>query len=646
MEISITNYRNIKKLGITIEDEKINYLFGICGSGKSSILDAISKPIEAGDTTIGTKASNPTIAVNGKDPDYSGVASYSLTRQEALFREDASEEIYHVFVGDESILNALEKDFESSIENLRGIQDKLYALRGRVDDLIKLFGKPGVRGFGKASKISKAHDALKNASANLKASMTGRSLNHLEWKVKGFTVSDDFDNGVCPFCERELPGNIISTLRELRNASLKEMRPTFESSTLLTDLKIKVPDFSDDEQVETLKKELIELFNARNEIEKVINFCNVAKGSDLLHGVPRGIEIKEVAYKYVPDLRPLIEDVENRKRALTEQLGKMSAAFKRIVGSNSAELNKQLKSVGIPYEFVVRTDGMNRESHQAAYVLKHVRADENTDMREQLSYGERNLIALLLFLHNNESRVTLIDDPASSYDDFRRSQIYSCIMAQSGKTVLVVSHDQAFVRRAVNDASNEKLGKILFLENRDGICAAKAITKKSFVFLDREIKQRIKYSVSYYQKILNARLYCDIHKSDMSEEVWGYTSAILHSEGQAEVFELLNSHGTTEQEIINELKEVGIILPPMPVSVTVALDADATDFEVLILAREALRKNKATLCSEEKVDLAMLNDLVHMNDSAWYCLNPYEYAIWPSNLDKLITKYRKQSTNS
>lgn len=38
MEITIAHYRNIEKLGITIADGKVNYLFGICGSGKKLCL--------------------------------------------------------------------------------------------------------------------------------------------------------------------------------------------------------------------------------------------------------------------------------------------------------------------------------------------------------------------------------------------------------------------------------------------------------------------------------------------------------------------------------------------------------------------------------------------------------------------------------
>lgn len=643
MEITIAHYRNIEKLGITIADGKVNYLFGICGSGKSSVLDAISKPVEPGDATIGAEELEPSIKVDGELPNYDEVSTYSISRQTALFEKKASEEIYHVFVGDESVLRSLEAEFEESIEKLRSILDRLYGLRGRVENLGKQFSRPGVRGYGRASKLRKAQDAIKNASESLRTSMSGKSMAHLDWKTKGFSVTDEFEKGICPFCETKLAEETKAVLTELKEAALKEMKPAIDASPLLEALNVHIPDFTDDDQVKELEQTLIELFKVQQEVDKVIAFCNVAKGSDLLHGIPRDIEVDDAVYKLVPELRPLIEDVKSRKKALSEQLGKMSAAFKRIVKSNSLELNKQLRSVGVPYEFAIDNDKMNRDDHQASYVLKHVESSSEVDMRDRLSYGERNLVALLLFLHNNESGVVLIDDPASSYDDFRRSQIYSCIMEQRDRTVLVVSHDQAFVRRAVNDSSNPKLGEVLYLDNKVSICETRPITRRSFVFLDSEIKNRIEQSESYYQKILNARLYCELHKDEMDDVVWGYTSAILHGTEKQKVSSLLGSRGVSESEVLDTLNEAGICLKPMPEKIEMVLDENATTFEILVLLREILRSRKATLTEEERLDLEMLNDLVHMNDNAWYCLNPYEYDIWPARLGQLAEKYREDS---
>lgn len=43
MHIQINNFHNISSLSYDIEDNKINFLYGVSGSGKSSIVKAIAQ---------------------------------------------------------------------------------------------------------------------------------------------------------------------------------------------------------------------------------------------------------------------------------------------------------------------------------------------------------------------------------------------------------------------------------------------------------------------------------------------------------------------------------------------------------------------------------------------------------------------------
>lgn len=45
MNITIENFKNLKQLNYTIDDNKINFLFGMSGSGKSSILSALADDV-------------------------------------------------------------------------------------------------------------------------------------------------------------------------------------------------------------------------------------------------------------------------------------------------------------------------------------------------------------------------------------------------------------------------------------------------------------------------------------------------------------------------------------------------------------------------------------------------------------------------
>lgn len=85
MLIHIENYRNIDLLDLEIEDKKPNYLFGVCGSGKSSIVLATSKERAPSDTTIGKDPSETIVQVNGADGVMNNVRVYNAEEQQAIF---------------------------------------------------------------------------------------------------------------------------------------------------------------------------------------------------------------------------------------------------------------------------------------------------------------------------------------------------------------------------------------------------------------------------------------------------------------------------------------------------------------------------------------------------------------------------------
>jgi len=169
------------------------------------------------------------------------------------------------------------------------------------------------------------------------------------------------------------------------------------------------------------------------------------------------------------------------------------------------------------------------------------------------------------------------------------------------------------------------------------------IDENSFVSLDDEVVSHIRSSSSYYQRMINLRLYCDIHRGSLADAIWKYASAIIHRTPRSEMLKLLDYEGITEQEVLALMSDVidckmdpvPEVLPPVPVE-------NLTDFELLIAARELLRldKKEGILSREKAQELDMLNDMVHMNDCALFCLNPYRYGAWPRPLSKVVEGIR------
>ena len=292
-----------------------------------------------------------------------------------------------------------------------------------------------------------------------------------------------------------------------------------------------------------------------------------------------------------------------------------------------------MRKLSIPYRFAVHE--ANREGRTADYVLVHVGSQDGVDMKTALSTGEKNLVSLLLFLHRKDGAVLLIDDPASSFDDYRRTQIFNLLQKVKDKTVLVVSHDQAFIKRAVREKEHGHIGKIQEIHQDSTGTVVMDINLTDYVHLPDRIKAQVSKSLSMRQIFINLRLLCDLHRASLSESVWGYVSMHLHGHSQDEILDALEKTGTTEADVLCEINTVtGCAINDLS-----SLESDEqqflSDFERLIEARELL---DPSLGAEQKTYKEMLNDLVHMNDALAYCLDPYKFHVWPSALDSLLVK--------
>lgn len=634
MLIHIENYRNIKTLDYEPEEGKVNFLFGICGSGKSSLLKAINDKAEAEDATIGMSTEDIVVSMNGENPQFDKSSIYDEVHKNLLFEESSKSDYFDIFVGDTSALGTLEQKFNETISQLLEKQGSLYTFRGQVDDLMKNVNKPGAKGtYTPSSKLNKMTNALSEAKPVAKEAIRDLDQNHLSWVLTGFTISEDFASKKCPFCNQEIQGSYLNRLEAIQELEPAAIRPLFKSSSLFQQLNIAEPNYDNDQEVKQFKSEIEEIYKIRNDVEKVITLCSSTHSISALNNEFEPIELSSSTVKRFPEISALIESINENSISVKQLLGQMKTEFNKIVNGNASTINTQLRALGIPYHFTIRD--ANRDDKTASYSLMHIHSKQDIDMRAQLSTGERNLIALLLFLYREDSEIVLIDDPASSYDDYRRTQLFDLILSCQAKTIIVVSHDQAFIKRAARAANKDRLGKIQQIVQKKERIEIVDITKDSFGCFSDFITNRITHADSYYQIAVNLRLYTDIHKEQLGDTVWGYTSAIIHETSSEEIRTLLSQNGVTEAEILEELNDLlKAEIPPYQDSIDMTTD-HFSNFERLIVKREELRNIKGRTEEQERF-LGLLNDLVHMNDSMLVCLNPYQYDVWAPSLNELL----------
>lgn len=394
--------------------------------------------------------------------------------------------------------------------------------------------------------MGKAINAYDSVSLTVRGYIEERGMEVATWVKQGFTVDDSFEKGVCPFCCQDLEQSPKKdVLAELCDLSVKELKPLFDSPAQLVALGQEPIDLSCDTGRRRAEELVGALPIARKDIDRIVDFCNAGIDYEDSRRVSAdSLNLDSAIYMFVPELREIVENINVKAAEVKALLSKMKAAFNALARSGCGELNRKLLKFGIPYRFELST--ANRDEKTASYRLVHVKAGNSIDMRESLSFGELNLITLLLFLQDRASEVMLIDDPASSYDDYRRTQIFKAIMDVKEKTILVVSHDQAFVRRAVwsREHQQDRIGKIDMLCNRSGRVSVEPITKDSFGYFENMIQNRITSASTYYQRMLNVRLLCEVHDVALDDRaLWGYVSTILHRKSKKEVLSFLAEMG-------------------------------------------------------------------------------------------------------
>ena len=105
MKIHIENFRNIESLDCEIEDNKVNFIYGISGTGKSSLVKAVSQAPGKKDAPIGKPGLTPNVTLNGGAPNYASVRVYNEESVMSLILNPIeNENAYSALVGDESEL--------------------------------------------------------------------------------------------------------------------------------------------------------------------------------------------------------------------------------------------------------------------------------------------------------------------------------------------------------------------------------------------------------------------------------------------------------------------------------------------------------------------------------------------------------------
>lgn len=633
MRIHIENFRNIQSLDFEIPDKKVSFLYGISGTGKSSLIKAMSQPVGVKDMPIGKRGLTPAVLINGSNPDYEGVRVYNEGSVTSLvLSPDENENAYSALVGDESELAKLEDQYRSSIDDLRKHLGSMLERRDKIAALIKAFGPiEGNEKFSKKSGARKIETELHGPKASAASkSLLKKDPKYIKFINDGAKLSQ-YGVGKCPFCDRKMSVSKVAYIEAIRSATQSTFKMVFDNTFLFCDLGISEPEWTHKRSYSKFEKTLLEQIEVMGELNSLIEFCQAVDRNIADYTIPKGFHASQSLLDVMPFLKSPLDTVNGSISEYRKLVSQMKSQFNKLVKGKTKALNARIDLLGIPYR--IEATALNRNDRKVSYCIRHVSDPAHENNGELLSTGEKNVLALLIFTMNGTGEVVIFDDPVSSYDEYRRSQLYKHIINETKSTVIVCSHDQSFIKQAIIDkkkdsAQSRRIGLIGVFDNKHGAGTVQELAEDDFGSLRSFVCERIQFGGpdDYYRSMLNLRLICEIDsfkkKGLVKRAAWGYTSAILHGGNRDEILGVLASKGVSEKDIQDMFKrEYELEVPPVPSQYDSNANSSYSTFERIIIGRE---KKGVTPTMKYVMD-----DIVHLNNNLAICLNPYKYTDYP-----------------
>ena len=527
--IKIENCNNIVEGELDIEDGKLNILYGINGTGKTTIAKAIefSKEPQKIEELQSFFTENPaSVSIN---PEIGKIL---------VFNEDFVRNI--VFKEDEVIQNSFEVFLKTSkysqkkaqldqhlqaLHNIMKQDEEIQELQRLLDQIVGKFkrttnGKLSKTGVYK-SVLSKSN--LYNIPEELdsyRPFITNTEINipWIDWKSKG----DAFDVGDgCPYCSETLNRTVHNQRKEVFKKTYKksDSQNLKDLLDLLENLRIYIKPEKYDELVSYVKtdvpediisalleKLLLELdvmlkrftaideFGSRrivladiSKLDQQINEMEIPKSFfEIFGGEKIGNVIKRI--------NDQVTELRSEAAILKTEMGALKGVMQATIQASQTDINEFLKTAGINYELVILAE----DETNSRTILKQCFSEERTDVtkiRDHLSWGEKNAFALILFMYYavmQNPDLIILDDPISSFDTNKKYAILHRMfknigkrdISLEGKTVLLLTHDfEPITDFIVVGKLGEEKAQASFICNEHGIVKSHKIDANSDVKL-------------------------------------------------------------------------------------------------------------------------------------------------------------------
>ena len=575
MKINISKCNNIDDGEIIIAEGTLNVKYAINGTGKSTIAKAIRCVANHDDLSllklVPYKYHD---APEENKPDVSIDRSIPKTR---IFDEDYLSQ--YTFQQDELLKGSFEifvktADYEQQMEKIRSIvksvadvfkdDQELSELIVEFTEFIKGFGNARsgyaengaiAKGIGKGNKIDNIPAGLDDYAAYLRSES---NLEWLEWCLDGMAYRAISDK--CPFCthpllESQAKLDMMSEsydVKVLKN--FNKMASVFRklAKYFSLDAKNNIDEIllCESELNDAKKNYLVEI---RRQAEGLLNVLRLLssisyatlKDEDDIAAKLTALKIDLGLYVHfksdelqqkIGKLNASLTSILNAVNALKAEVGRQRTLIQNTVRKNQGAINDFLKAGGYPYTVVLEP----QPDEKYRLVLRHSSLGEKNilDVKDHLSYGERNALGLALFMFSTlkeGAELIVLDDPISSFDGNKKFAILNLLfLGRIGEcfkhqTVLMLTHELSPVIDVVKTMRHNfyPLPQASFLKNDRGHICEQEITARDIVCSLQVARSAMNSSEFSLMKVIHYRRCLEI-EGGFGSLAYNLVSSLLH----------------------------------------------------------------------------------------------------------------------
>ncbi|OMF06417.1 AAA family ATPase [Paenibacillus sp. FSL H7-0942] len=681
MNINIHNCNNIDSGNIHIENGRLNIKYAINGTGKSTIAQAISLHVSG----QSLKDLRPFKYLNDGEDDHNPSVMISDTLQRvAVFNEKYIET--YAYQKDELVANSFEifvktpkyeEHMRAISELISGIQTafrddpELDALINDLTTFIEGFGKTQ-NGYSKTSELGKTigkGNKLENVPSELAPyapylRTVGVNLKWLKWQTEGKDYLEITDK--CPYCVSTISTPKETILKVSQEYDTKYLSALSKLLDVFTSLEAYFSESTKEavqiisrnatgitpEQVEFLKRLKEEVITLRDKLIGLKNLgfaslSNVDRVADALR--ENKIELafypqleSDYTKSKIETINASLNDVITVAGQLQGQVAQQKIEIRKTIEKHSKEINGFLESAGYQYKVsIVQSTG-------ETYRLILTFTDQSSgiqNVKDHLSYGERNAFALVLFMYQTLKENTdfiILDDPISSFDNNKKFAIISMLFRGAnsfqGKTVLMLTHDFEPIIDIVCTLRHifSPAAKAYFISNINGTLDEKGITNadvKSFVSV---CESNIADSSDIVHKLIYLRRLLEIN--NQKDAAWELLSNIFHKgrEVPKTKNEDENLRDMTADELVQSTAMVKEYIPEFDYPTVYARTQSITEMVALYRSSasgyEKVQIYRMLKDGEMERGSAMkkyVDETFHVQNDYLFQLNPREYKVVP-----------------